>query len=182
MPTAPALLLVDVQQGFDHPTWWGGRNNPDAEVNMARLLAAWRAARRPVFHVKHNSTNPHSPLHLHQPGNAIHPLVTPGPGEPVFEKNVNSGFIGTGLEGELRAAGVTDLVIVGLTTPHCVSTTVRMAANLGFRVRLVSDATAACDWTAHDGRKIAAEDVHYHALSTLHGEFAEIVTTDALLR
>ncbi|MDP1579612.1 MAG: cysteine hydrolase family protein [Candidatus Didemnitutus sp.] len=144
---------------------------------MARLLVAWRKAGRPVVHVKHNSTLTDSPLHPLHPGNAIKPEVAPLPSERIFEKRVNSGFIGTHLEEYLRALGVTDLVIVGLTTPHCVSTTTRMAANLGFTVRLVADATAAFDCTAHDGRAIAAAEVHYHALATLHREFAEVVMT-----
>ena len=176
-----ALLLIDVQQGFDDQSWWGARNNPGAEANMARLLSAWRADGRPVFHVKHNSRNPRSPLHPGNAGNAIKPGVAPLPGEAVFEKEVNSSFIGTDLEARLRQAGVTDLVIVGLTTPHCVSTTTRMAANLGFQVRLVADATAAFDWKAHDGRLISAEEMHYHALAPLQGEFAEVVTTQAVL-
>jgi nicotinamidase-related amidase len=179
--SASALLLIDVQQGFDDLSFWGARNNPGAEANMARLLAAWRSAGRPVFHVKHNSRNPRSPLHPANAGNAIKPGVAPLPGEPVLEKDVNSSFIGTDLEARLRSAGVTGLVIVGLTTPHCVSTTTRMAANLGFNVRLVADATAAFDWKAHDGRTILAEEMHYQALASLHGEFAEVVTTDTLL-
>ena len=179
--SASALLLIDVQQGFDDLSYWGPRNNPGAEANMARLLSAWRSASRPVFHVKHNSRNPRSPLHPANAGNAIKPGVAPLPGEPVFEKDVNSSFIGTDLEARLRQAGVTGLVIVGLTTPHCVSTTTRMAGNLGFNVRLVSDATAAFDWKAHDGRIIPAAEMHYQALAPLHGEFAEVVTTDAVL-
>ncbi len=181
LDSSAALLLIDVQQGFDDPAWWGARNNPGAEANMVRLLAAWRAAGRLVLHVKHNSRSARSPLHPANAGNAFKPEVAPLPGEPVFEKDVNSSFIGTTLEARLRQAGVTSLVIVGLTTPHCVSTTARMAANLGFQVRLVSDATAAFEWTAHDGRRIPAEEVHYHALAALHGEFAEVVTTAAVM-
>lgn len=180
--SATALLLIDVQQGFDDLAWWGARNNPEAEANLARLLAAWRAAGRPVFHVKHNSGNPRSPLHPSNVGNAIKPVVAPRANEPVITKVVNSSFIGTDLEARLRAAGVTSLVIGGLTTPHCVSTTTRMAANLGFSVQLVADAAAAFEWSAHDGRKIPAEEMHYQALAPLHGEFAEVVTTEAVLR
>jgi nicotinamidase-related amidase len=180
-PSASALLLIDVQQGFDDLSYWGARNNPGAEANMARLLSAWRTARRPVIHVKHNSRNPRSPLHPANAGNAIKAALAPLPGEPTLEKEVNSSFIGTDLETRLRQAGITGLVIVGLTTPHCVSTTTRMAANLGFKVRLVSDATAAFDWKAHDERTIPAEEMHYQALAPLHGEFADVVTTEVVL-
>ncbi len=57
-----ALLVVDVQKGFDDP-FWGPRNNPQAEGNIARIIAAWRSAQRPVFHIVHDSTSPTSPLH-----------------------------------------------------------------------------------------------------------------------
>jgi nicotinamidase-related amidase len=180
LPRETALVLIDVQQGFDDARW-GRRNNLDAEANLARLLAAWRASGRPVFHVKHNSRDPASPLHPSRPGNAIKPAVAPLDGEPVIEKDVNSGFIGTDLESRFRTAGITDLVVAGLTTPHCVSTTARMAGNLGFNTHLVSDATAAFEWQAHDGKRILPEEVHYHALASVHGEFAEVVTTAAVL-
>jgi nicotinamidase-related amidase len=179
--TNTALLVIDVQGGFDEP-YWGARNNPDAEANIARLLEAWRAAGRSVFHVKHNSRLPRSPLHPANPGNAFKDFATPQNGEPAIGKDVNSAFIGTDLEARLREAGVDSLVIVGLTTPHCVSTTARMASNLGFKTTVVSDATAAHAGRGPDGKPIDAETVHYHALAALNGEFAEIVTTEELLR
>jgi len=176
-----ALIVIDVQQGFDEP-YWGARNNPAAEANIAALLAAWRAAKRPIFHVKHNSRSPKSPLHPSNPGNAFKPEATPRAGEPALDKDVNSAFIGTDLEQRLRAAGVEEVVIVGLTTPHCVSTTTRMASNLGFKVCLVADATAAHAGRGPDGEAIDAETMHYHALASLGGEFADLVATADLLR
>lgn len=174
-----ALIIIDVQKGFEDPVW-GARNNRDAEARIASMLAAWRRDQNPVFHVKHNSRSHASPLHVDSPGNAFKPETAPLPGEPVIEKDVNSAFIGTGLEAQLRNAGIEDLVLVGLTTPHCVSTTARMASNLDFRVRVVSDATAAFAWRAHDGALVAPEDVHYHALAALHGEFCTVVTAASL--
>lgn len=175
-----ALLVIDVQQGFDEP-YWGIRNNPDAEANIARLLTQWRAAERPVFHIKHNSRSPRSPLHPSNPGNAFKNFATPHPGEPSFGKDVNSAFIGTDLEARLRDADVNDVVIVGLTTPHCISTSARMASNLGFTTRVVADATAAHAGRGPDGAAIDAETMHYHALAALNGEFATIVATAELL-
>lgn len=175
-----ALLIIDVQQGFDS-TEWGERSNPGAESNIVRLLAAWRSAGRPVIHVQHLSTSPDSPLHPDNPGSELKPEVAPRDGEPLIRKRVNSAFIGTELEALLRARGIDGLVIVGLTTNHCVSTTTRMAGNLGFETVVVGDATAAFGATGHDGRRHPADDVHAVSLANLHGEFATVSSTDDVL-
>lgn len=180
LPPNAVLLIIDVQQGFDEPMW-GNRNNPQAEENIARLLAAWRKTNHPVFHVQHLSLSPTSPLHATHPGNAIKEAVKPQAGELLFQKHVNSAFIGTDLEQQLRERGYDTLVIVGLTTPHCVSTTTRMAGNLGFRTYLVSDATAAFEIVGHDGRPYTAEEIHTVSLAVLNGEFATVVETATLL-
>jgi nicotinamidase-related amidase len=175
-----ALIIIDVQKGFDEPVW-GERNNPQAEDNIVRLLEAWRKHRRPIFHVQHMSLSPTSPLNPNHPGNAIKDALIPRAGEPLIQKNVNSAFIGTDLEQQLRQIGCNSLVIVGLTTPHCVSTTTRMAGNLGFETYLVSDATAAFALTGHDGRKFSAQEIHEVTLVTLNSEFATVVETNELL-
>ena len=180
LPRTAALVLIDVQKGFDQP-YWGRRNNPQAEENMGRLLEAWRQADLPVVHIRHCSTTPGSPLQPGQAGNEIKDVVAPGPGEAVFEKTVNSAFIGTNLESWLRERGLGALVIAGLTTNHCVSTTARMAGNLGFETWVVADGTATFDRTDHTGRTFSAEDVHAVSLASLHGEFATVATTDEIL-
>ncbi len=182
IPKNAALILIDIQQGFDDLKYWGPRNNPQAETNAARLLSSWRVAGRPVFHVQHRSTTPGSPLRPGQPGCDIKPEVRPLPGEPVIGKQVNSAFIGTDLEARLRSLDISTLVIAGLTTAHCVSTTTRMAGNLGFRALLAADACATNAQTGYDGRPYDAETVHALALASLHGEFAEVADTDAILR
>jgi nicotinamidase-related amidase len=175
-----ALLIIDVQQGFDEPRW-GRRNNPEMEARIVELLNAWRASDRPVIHAKHMSFDPTSPLRPGQPGNDFKAQVTPKPGEPIVEKRVNSCFIGTALEAELRARGHHTLVIVGMMTNHCVSTTTRMAGNLGFAAWVVSDATATFDRVGPDGIQYPAEQIHAIALSDLHGEFGVVVDTATVL-
>ena len=176
-----ALLLIDVQQGLDDPRW-GNRNNPDAEQKMAQLLQAWRAQQWPVIHVQHLSTNPESPLNPENgEGWAFKSETAPLAGEVVFTKHVNSAFIGTNLERCLHEKEIDSLVIVGLTTDHCVSTTTRMAGNLGFTVQLVSDATATFDRVDVNGNNLSAAEIHRIHLASLHGEFCTVVTADELL-
>lgn len=176
-----ALILIDWQQGFDDLAYWGERNNPDAETNGAKLLAHWRAQGWPVFHAKHDSTEPQSRLHPDHPGNAFKPGFKPRDGEPVYGKNVNSALIGTELEADLRAQGISKLVLCGITTDHCVNTTTRMAANLGFEAIIATDACATFDRSLPDGRIFPATLVHDVALASLNGEFAAVKTVDDII-
>ena len=181
IPNSAVLVVIDVQQGFLDPSW-GPRNNPGAEANIARLIAAWRRDGRPIRHIHHASRSPEGSFREGTPGHEPKPEAAPLRGEPVYLKGVNSGFIGTTLEHDLRADGTDTLVVVGLTTNHCVSTTVRMAGNLGFTAYVIEDATAAFDRAALDGTMRLAADVHAAALSDLSGEFAIVIGTDEVLQ
>jgi len=176
-----ALLVIDVQKGLDDPCW-GERNNPEAECNIALLLSAWRTHGLPVIHIQHCSVSPGSPLRPELPGNAFKDEAQPLPGEKHFTKSVNSAFIGTGLESYLKEKDISSLVIVGLTTDHCVSSSTRMAANLGFDVTLVEDATAAFERRGHDGTLYSADDMHQINLASLNGEFCIVQSTGDLLK
>jgi nicotinamidase-related amidase len=179
----PALLLIDIQKGFDNLEYWGGqRNNLAAENNAASLLEIWRQNDLPLFHIKHCSTNLKSPLHETNAGNDFKEIVKPIGIEPIIKKNVNSAFIGTDLKERLERAEISKLVIVGLTTDHCISTTTRMAGNLGFETFLVSDATATFNKKGVDGQDFSAELIHETALASLNNEFAAVVTTDFIER
>jgi len=174
----PALILVDIQKGFDDIEYWGGqRNNPDAEDNANELLRLWREHNLPIFHIKHCSSNVKSPLNEAHAGNDFKELVKPMGNEPIINKKVNSAFIGTDLKKQLDRLKITKLVIVGLTTDHCISTTTRMAGNFGFDTFLVSDATATFNKKGLDGQVYPAELMHATALASLNDEFARIVTT-----
>lgn len=180
LPPDTALIVIDVQQAFNDPSW-GQRNNPAAEANIAALLAGWRKDRRPIIHVQHRSPRPESLFHPDRPGFRVKPEAQPLADEPVIYKDVNSSFIGTDLEQRLRAQGATTLVIAGITTDHCVSTTTRMAGNLGFTTYIVSDATATFERRGPDGTHYTAQQMHDTALASLHAEFATVVRTADVL-
>lgn len=177
-----ALIIIDVQKGFNDENYWGGnRNNKDAEVQIARILEQWRFLKLPVFHIVHSSVHPDSKLHESNPGFEIKEEVLPVEGEPVIVKNVNSAFIGTDLKERLDHQGINKLVLVGLTSNHCVSTTARMAGNLGFDTLVISDATATFDRVGVNGEKFDSELIHQVSLASLHNEFAQVITTEKLL-
>ncbi|WP_374702552.1 cysteine hydrolase family protein [Bacillus sp. M6-12] len=175
------LIIIDVQKFFLNPKW-GKRNNTNAEKNMLMLLSKWREGKRPVIFIQHISNTPPETWSDHErESRAFKEGFEPLPHEPVFQKTVNSAFIGTELEKCLREMNVPQVVIVGLTTNHCVETTTRMAGNLGFSPYLVSDATATHDRVGPDGRLYLAQDIHDMTMVNLHEEFASIINTSDLL-
>jgi len=177
----PALILMDIQKGFDNIAYWGGqRNNDHAEANAAELLKIWRDKKLPIFHIKHCSSNPNSLLNETNEGNEFKDIVAPIDGEPIIKKNVSSAFIGTDLKNRLDSEKIFKLVIVGLTTDHCVSTTVRMAGNFGYDTFVVSDATATFNNKGLDGQNYSADLMHETSLASLNEEFAMVVKTDYL--
>jgi nicotinamidase-related amidase len=181
LPRNAVLLVVDVQRGFDRFNDSRHRTTPDLERNIGRLLEAWRAGGHPVMYVRHESRQPDSPLRPGQPGVEIKTEIRPLATEPIVRKSVNSAFIGTTLEADLRRAGYDTIVVTGMQTNFCVSTTARMAGNLGFDTYVVADATATFDNTGPDGRVWPAQLLHDVALADLHGEFATVLDTAAVL-
>ncbi len=178
--TESVLLIIDVQKTWTDPAW-GARNNPNAEDNIFSLLDWWRRRDLPRIIVQHHSSNPASRLAPGQTGCALRDELHPGPGELVLTKSVNSAFIGTNLQEILNAHGWVELVVVGLTTVHCCSTTIRMGANLGFSVTAVADAMATFDAKTLSGQAVPADVMHQVELAALAGEFADIVTTADLI-
>jgi nicotinamidase-related amidase len=178
---APALLIIDMQKGMRSAVA-GRRNNPQAEECIARLLSAWRQAHAPVVHVRHISRTPGSLFWPGQAGVEFQEELKPLDTEHIVEKNVPCALTNSGLERWLRIRGITELVIVGVSTNNSVEATARTAGNLGFRTTVVSDATFAFDKADFDGTPRTAAEVHAMSLANLNGEYARIVSTEEALR
>jgi nicotinamidase-related amidase len=180
-PLIGALIVVDVQRGFDDPSW-GRRDNPACEANVGALIASWRGRGLPLVFVRHDSDEPGSSLAPGQPGNDFKDVVT---GEPdlLVTKAVNSCFHGTpSLQAWLDAEGVRTIYLCGITTNHCCETTARVGGNLGYDVRFVLDATHTFDRRDLAGEVIPAEEIARMTAANLQDEFATVVATADVLR
>ena len=177
----PALILVDVQKAFLEKDYPGiNRNNHDAEFICGNILSKWRELKLPIVHVRHSSTNPDSKLHKSKPGFEFNDYVKPLDNEVVLTKKVNSAFIGTKLDNILYNMNIKTLVFVGMTTNHCISSTVRMSGNLGFETYLISDSTACYDTMGMDGKMIDCNIIYESSLANLSKEFATIINSNKL--
>jgi len=177
-----ALILIDFQKGFDEEEYVKrNRNNKDAEKKASVILNHWRDNNLPIFHIIHHSTDSNSSFREGCSGFEIKDEVKPISGEVVIEKNVHSAFIGTDLKEQLDKKEIKTVVIIGLTTNHCVSTSTRMAGDYGFDTFLISDATATFDRIGINGEKFSAEIIHQTALANLNNDFAKVVDTKGLI-
>lgn len=179
--TDTALLVIDVQRGFDEEAYWGPRNNLECEANVKALIDAWRSSGEPLVFVRHDSSEDGSPLRAGQAGNDFKDVVT---GEPdlLITKSVNSAFLGDpNLDEWLRARGVSRIAISGIQTNHCCETTARMGGNLGYEVLFVLDATHTFDRTGLQGEVFDADTLARVTAANLNEEFAEIVSARSLL-
>ena len=174
------LLPIDMQQGFDQPSW-PRRWNRRMDENGLALIAEWRSAGRPIIHVRHDSVEPGSTLTPGTPGNAFRPGYGPQGDEPLITKSVNSAFIGTDLDLQLKRLGAKHVIAFGIATDQCVSTTIRTGANMGWDMILVPDACDCFDLPDPRGGTIAAEEVHAAHVATLLFEFCRALTTEQLI-
>lgn len=175
-----ALVVVDVQQGFDDP-FWGVRNNPDGDRNIAALVDDWASHGRPLVFVRHDSVEDASPLDPGTPGNQLKPYLKADP-DLAVSKTVNSAFHGApDLHAWLVDRGTAGIVVCGITTNHCCETTARVGGNLGHDVLFALDATYTFDRTGPDGHTLTADELARATATNLHGEFATVTSTAELL-
>lgn len=177
-----ALVVVDLQRGFEDLAHWGPRDNPACEANVAALVAEWEGLGRPIVLVRHDSDEPGSPLAAGTPGNALRPELDGVEADLLVAKRVNSAFHGEpDLDAWLSGRGIGTIVLCGITTNHCVETTARVGGNLGYDVRFALDATHTFDRAGPDGRTLRAAELARATAASLHGEFATVVSTADLL-
>ncbi|MFD7492770.1 cysteine hydrolase family protein [Streptomyces sp. NPDC059832] len=183
-----ALIVVDVQAGFEEEAYWGPRNNPAADRNIAGLIDAWQASGRPVVFVRHDSLTPDSPLRVGQPGNGFKGYVEERRGkgggpELLLTKSVNSAFYGTpDLAAWLDRSGVRQFVVAGIQTNMCAETTARMGGNLGYEVFFALDATHTFDLAGPWGWTLGADELARATAVSLHGGgFAKVVRSAELI-
>jgi len=176
-----ALIVIDVQRGFDDAEYWGRRNNPSCEENIVRLIESWREKEWPIVFVKHDSATPASPLAPGSPGNDFKSMITGTP-DLLVEKQVHSAFYGEpDLKAWLDRHGISGVAIVGIQTNMCCETTARMASDLGYRLQFVDDATHTFDVTDRTGAVFAAEDIARYTTATIAADFGRVVKTSDLI-
>jgi nicotinamidase-related amidase len=175
----PALIIIDVQQVLADPAL-GTLNNPDAEKNILKLLNRWRREKLPLFFVQYISPRRSSPFHEDAPGSKLKDSLKPAPGEILIVKHFESAFMKTDLEQRLREAKLKTLIFTGFYTDQCVASSVKVANNLGFKVVVVSDASATTGCPGFDGTFYEAWDIHNLTLGSLQRDNISIIGTTEL--
>jgi nicotinamidase-related amidase len=168
-PASTALVIIDMQRDFCEPGGFGETLGNDVSLLRAvipplqAVLAAARAAGLMVIHTREGhrpdlSDCPPAKLNRGEPtlrigepgpkgrilirgeyGHDIIDELAPLPGELVVDKPGKGSFHGTDLGERLTAAGITSLIVAGVTTEVCVHTTVREANDRGYECLVLSD-------------------------------------------
>ena len=171
-----ALLVIDIQDSFKYsPQRWSTRNNPAFEENVTALIDAFREASLPIFFILHNDSDPG--FRPGDPEVRLMDFLGRLDSEPVVVKNTRNAFTSTDLEARLDAIGVERLVITGISTEQCCETTTRVAADLGYDVDFVTEATA----TFPIGT-LSTDAIVERTEAVLRGRFARIVTVSEVTR
>jgi len=112
-----ALLVIDVQDSFKATPRWERRSNPALEVNVDRLIQAYRAAALPVFFILHSDQD--EPFRTTSPHYRLMDFLKPGPDEPVLHKTTRNCFTSTPLQRMLTQRGIRRLAITGIQMEQC---------------------------------------------------------------
>lgn len=174
-----ALLVIDIQDSFRLGPRWERRSNPDFEKNVDRLLQSWRAAGLPVFFILH--TDPDPGFERDSPLVKVMDFLSPQKTEPVILKDTRNAFTSTDLQKRLDEKGVRRLVVTGISTEQCCETTTRVAADLGYDVDFVTEATATFPIALPDGSEMSTDEVVRRTEAVLRNRFARIARVEELV-
>ena len=165
-----ALLVIDIQDSFKiDPARWAKRSNPRFEENVTKLIATFREAGEPVVFVLHNDSDPG--FRPGDPEVRLMSFLDRRDSEPLIVKNTRNAFTSTDLQQRLEAMGVTRVAVCGISTEQCCETTTRVAADLGYEVDFVTEATL----TFPIGN-LSTDAIIERTEAVLRGRFARIVT------
>lgn len=173
-----ALLVVDIQNEY----FPGGNlvlsGIEQAADKAASVIAAARQHGDRVIHIRHEMTDPNTPVF--QPGSRnveIHESVQPTNGETVLLKHAPNSFVGTGLKELLDEDGIEQVVVIGAMSHMCVEATSRAAADHGYTVTVLHDACATMD-LEFNGTVVPAAQVHATAMAALAFAYANLQSCD----
>ena len=174
-----ALLVVDAQDSFKQSPRWERRSNLDFEAHVGQLVESFRSAGRPVYFILHTDGDEH--FETTSPHFKLMDFLAPQPSEPVLVKNTRNAFTSTDLGRRLDAAGIKRIAITGIQTEQCCETTARLAADLGYDVDFVLDATLTFPIADPvSGEELSTPDILRRTVFVLRKRFARIVNTAEL--
>lgn len=179
-----ALLVIDAQDSFRaDPARWSRRWNPAFEANLSRLVSAYRAAGLPVIFFLHTDPDPF--FERESPHLKLMDFLDPRADEPVLLKSTRNCFTSTDLERRMAERGIRRLVITGIQTEQCCETTARLAADLGYDVDFVMEATQTFPIRHTDpvvADELGVADIVRRTEFVLRRRFARITTVAGLER
>ena len=175
-----ALLVIDAQDSFKTGARWNRRSNPAFEKNVAALIDAYRTARLPVVFFLH--TDKDEGFARDSPSFKLMDFLKPRADEPVMVKNTRNCFTSTTLQPYLLEKGVRRLTITGIQTEQCCETTARIAADLGYAVDFVTEATMTFPIPNWDkpGEELGVNAIRERTEYALRRRFARITTVNQL--
>jgi len=177
-----ALLVIDAQDSFKLGPKWERRDNHAFEKNVSALIEAYRAAHLPVVFFVH--TDRDEGFTRDSPALKLMDFLKPQKDEPVMIKNTRNCFTSTTLQPYLIEKGVRRISITGIQTEQCCETTARIAADLGYAVDFVTEATMTFPTPNYDkpGEELGVEAIRERTEYALRRRFARITTVNQLTK
>jgi len=178
--TESALLVIDAQDSFKLGERWARRNNKDFEKNVERLIDLYRRHNLPVIYFLHSDEDPG--FERHSEHYKLMDFISPLTSEPIMHKDTRNVFTSTGLSALLMEKGVRRVIITGIQMEQCCETSTRVAADLGYAVDFVTEATITFPIPNRDkpGEELGVDAIRERTEYVLRGRFARITTVDAI--